>query len=93
MTVREIQGYLLDLYGLVVSPDLVSTITGAVLETVADWQNRPLEAKYPLIFFGALRVKIRDEGLVRNKAVHVALGIAPDGTNDMLACGSRPCGS
>jgi Transposase, Mutator family/Transposase len=69
MTVREIQGHLLDLYGLEVSPDLVSTITDAVLETVAEWQNRPLEAMYPLIFFDALRVKIRDEGLVRNKAL------------------------
>jgi putative transposase len=84
MTVREIQGYLLDLYGLEVSPDLVSTITDAVLETVAEWQNRPLEAMYPLVFFDALRVKIRDEGLVRNKAVYVALGVTPDGTKDIL---------
>ena len=84
MTVREIQGHLLDLYGLEVSPDLVSTITDAVLETVAEWQNRPLEAMYPLIFFDALRVKIRDEGLVRNKAVYVALGVTPDGTKDIL---------
>jgi len=84
MTVREIQGHLLDLYGLEVSPDLVSTITDAVLETVAEWQNRPLEAMYPLIFFDALRVKIRDEGLVRNKAVYVALGVTADGTKDIL---------
>ena len=84
MTVREIQGHLLDLYGLEVSPDLVSTITDAVLETVAEWQNRPLEAMYPLVFFDALRVKIRDEGLVRNKAVYVALGVTPDGTKDIL---------
>lgn len=84
MTVRQIQGHLLDLYGLEVSPDLVSTITDAVLETVAEWQNRPLEAMYPLIFFDALRVKIRDEGLVRNKAVYVALGVTPDGTKDIL---------
>jgi hypothetical protein len=84
MTVREIQGHLLDLYGLEGSPDLVSTITDAVLETVAEWQNRPLEAMYPLIFFDALRVKIRDEGLVRNKAVNVALGVTADGTKDIL---------
>ena len=84
MTVREIQGHLLELYGLEVSPDLVSTITDAVLETVAEWQNRPLEAMYPLIFFDALRVKIRDEGLVRNKAVYVALGVTPEGTKDIL---------
>ena len=84
MTVREIQGHLVELYGLEVSPDLISTITDAVLETVAEWQNRPLEAMYPLVFFDALRVKIRDEGLVRNKAVYVALGVTPEGTKDIL---------
>ena len=50
---------------------------------VAEWQNRPLEAMYPLIFFDALRVKIRDEGLVRNKAVYVALGVTADETKDI----------
>ena len=84
MTVREIQGHLVELYGLDVSPDLISTITDAVLETVSEWQNRPLEATYPLVFFDALRVKIRDEGLVRNKAVYVALGVMADGTKDIL---------
>src|SRR5439155_6440559 len=67
MTVREIQGHLMEIYGLDVSPDLISTVTDAVLETVGEWQNRPLEPLYPLVFFDALRVKIRDEGLVRNK--------------------------
>jgi putative transposase len=56
MTVREIQGHLLELYGLEVSPDLISTVTDAVLETVAEWQNRPLETSYPLVFFDAIRV-------------------------------------
>ena len=84
MSVRDIQGHLFDLYGLDVSPDLVSTVTDAVLETVAEWQNRPLEASYPLVFFDALRVKIRDEGLVRNKAVYIALGVQADGTKDIL---------
>ena len=84
MTVREIQGHLVELYWLEVSPDLISTITDAVLETVAEWQNRPLEAMYPLVFFDALRVEIRDEGLVRNKAVYVALGVTPEGTKDIL---------
>ena len=84
MTVREIQGHLLELYGLEVSPDLIWTVTDAVLETVAEWQNRPLEPMYPLVFFDALRVKIRDEGLVRNKAVYVALGVTPEGTKDIL---------
>jgi putative transposase len=84
MTVREIQGHLVDLYGLDVSPGLISAVTDAVLETVAEWQNRPLEAMYPIIFFDCLRVKIRDEGLVRNKAVYIALGVEADGTKDIL---------
>jgi putative transposase len=84
MSVREIQGHLAELYGIDVSPDLISTVTDAVLETVAEWQNRPLEASYPLVFFDALRVKIRDEGLVRNKAIYIALGVAADGTKDVL---------
>lgn len=84
MTVREIQGHLMELYGLDVSPDLISTVTDAVMETVAEWQNRPLETSYPLVFFDAMRVKIRDEGLVRNKAVYLALGVHADGTKDIL---------
>ena len=84
MSVREIQGHLVEIYGIDVSPDLISTVTDAVLETVAEWQNRPLEASYPLVFFDALRVKIRDEGLVRNKAVYIALGVTADGTKDVL---------
>src|SRR4051812_11694661 len=71
MSTREIVGHLRDLYGIEVSPDLISAVTDAVLEEVAAWQARPLEEVYPLIFFDALRVKIRDEGLVRNKAVHI----------------------
>lgn len=84
MTVREIRGHLEELYGIDVSPDLISTITDAVLETVSEWQGRPLDACYPLIFFDAIRVKIRDEGFVRNKAVYIALGILPDGTKEIL---------
>lgn len=84
MTVREIQGHLTEIYGLDVSPDLISTITDAVMETVTEWQNRPLETSYPLVFFDAMRVKIRDEGLVRNKAVYLALGVQADGTKDIL---------
>ena len=55
------------------SPDLISRVTDAVLEEVREWQNRPLDPVYPVVFFDALRVKIRDEGLVRNKAVYLAL--------------------
>jgi len=84
MSVREIQGHLLEIYGLDVSPDLISTVTDAVLETVNEWQNRPLETSYPLVFFDAMRVKIRDEGLVRNKAIYLALGVQADGTKDIL---------
>jgi len=84
MSVREIVGHLRDLYSVDVSPDLISTVTDAVLEEVAAWQARPLEPVYPLVFFDALRVKIRDEGLVRNKAVHIALGVRADGTKEVL---------
>jgi putative transposase len=84
MSVREIQGHLRELYGIDVSPDLISTVTDAVLDEVAIWQNRPLEPVYPLVFFDALRIKVRDEGLVRNKAIHIALGVRADGTKDVL---------
>ena len=84
MTVREIRGHLEELYGIDVSPDLISTVTDAVLEEVAEWQNRPLDVCYPLVFFDAIRVKIRDEGFVRNKAVYIALAILPDGTKEIL---------
>jgi putative transposase len=84
MTVREIQGHLAELYGVDVSPELISAVTDAVLDEIAEWQNRPLEALYPLVFFDALRVKIRDEGTVRNKAVYVALGVRPDGRKEIL---------
>ncbi len=84
MSVREIAGHVRELHGVDVSPDLISTITDAVLDELAAWQARPLEAIHPLIFFDALRVKIRDEGTVRNKAVHLALGVRPDGTKEVL---------
>ena len=84
MSEREIVGHLRDLYGVDVSPDLISAVTDAVLDEVATWQARPLELVYPLVFFDALRVKIRDEGLVRNKAVHIALGVRADGTKEIL---------
>jgi putative transposase len=84
MTVREIQGHLAELYGTDVSPDLISRVTGAVLDEVRAWQNRPLDPVYPVVFFDALRVKIRDEGLVKNKAVYVALALNPDGEKEVL---------
>ena len=84
MSTREIVGHLRELYGIDVSPDLISAVTDAVLDEVAAWQARPLEPVYPIVFFDALRVKIRDEGLVRNKAVHIALGVRADGTKEIL---------
>src|SRR3954451_19808831 len=84
MTVREIEGHLAELYGIDVSPDLISAVTDAILDEIAEWQNRPLEAVYPLVFFDALRVKVRDEGTVRNKAVYLALGVRADGTKEIL---------
>lgn len=84
LTVREIQGHLLEIYGLEVSPDLISTITDAVLDEVSEWQGRPLDPVYAIVFFDALRVKVRDEGTVRNKAIYLALGIRPDGTKEPL---------
>jgi putative transposase len=84
MTVREIRGHLDEIYGVDVSPELISAVTDDILDEVAEWQNRPLESLYPLVFFDALRVKIRDEGTVRNKAVYVALGVRIDGQKEIL---------
>lgn len=84
MSTREITGHLRELYGIEVSADLISAVTDAVLEEVAAWQIRPLEAVYPLVFLDALRVKIRDESLVRNKAIHIAIGVRVDGTKEVL---------
>ena len=84
LTVREIQAFLADMYAIEVSPDLISTVTDAVVTEVTAWQTRPLEGMYPVVFFDALRVKIRDEATVRTKAVYLALAILPDGTRDIL---------
>src|ERR1700746_238590 len=84
MTVREIKAFLEEQYKVEISADLISTVTDSVLDDVGEWQNRPLERMYPVVFFDALRVKIRDEGTVKNKAVYLALGIQRDGTKDVL---------
>lgn len=84
LTVREIQAFLTEMYGVDVSPDLISTVTDAVVAEVTAWQARPLESMYPVVFFDALRVKIRDEAVVRSKAVYLALAVLPDGTRDIL---------
>jgi putative transposase len=84
MTIREIQGYLAEMYGTEVSPEFISKVTDEVSAEITAWQNRPLEPMYPVVFFDALRVKIRDEAVVRNKAVYLALAILPDGSRDVL---------
>lgn len=84
MTVREIQGFLAEQYGTEVSPEFISSVTDAVMVEVTAWQSRPLEPMYPVVFFDALRVKIREDAVVRNKAIYLALGVLPDGTRDIL---------
>jgi len=84
MTTREIQAFLQEQYGVEVSPELISTVTDAVMSEVTAWQARPLEPMYPVVFFDALRVKIREDAVVRNKAIYLALGVLPDGTRDIL---------
>ncbi len=84
MTVREIQAFLNEMYSVEVSPDLISRVTDEVMSEVTAWQSRPLEAMYPVVFFDALRVKIREDGVVRSKAVYLALGVLADGSRDIL---------
>ncbi len=84
MTVREIQGYLAKMYSVDVSPELISKVTDAVMSEVTAWQARALETMYPVVFFDALRVKIREDAVVRSKAVYLALGVLPDGSKDIL---------
>src|SRR5919204_1848657 len=84
MTVREIQGFLAEMYGVEVSPDLISTVTDGIVAEVTAWQTRPLDRMYPVVFFDALRVKIRDEATVRSKAIYLALAVLADGTRDIL---------
>jgi putative transposase len=84
MTMREIQGFLLESYGTEVSAEFISSVTEAVMAEVTAWQARPLEPMYPVVFFDALRVKIKEDAVVRNKAIYLALGVLADGTRDIL---------
>ena len=84
LTVREIQGYLAEAYGIEVGHDLISTVTDGVLAEVSAWQARPLEPVYAVVFFDAIRVKTREDNVVRNKAVYLALGVRRDGTREIL---------
>jgi putative transposase len=84
MTVRDIQAHLGEIYDVTVSPDLISRITDAVHAEVAEWQSRPLDAVYPVIFLDALVCKVRDGGSVRNKAAHLAVGVDVEGRKEVL---------
>jgi putative transposase len=84
MSTREIAEHIGELYGAEISADLVSTVTDSVLEEVAAWQSRGLEATYAVVFFDALRVKIRNEGMVNNRAVYLAIGIRCSGHKEIL---------
>ncbi len=84
MTIAEIREHLEEMYQVEVAPACISAVTDEVLEEVTAWQQRPLETCYPVVIFDALRLKIRDEGTVRNKAVYLALGIKRDGAKDVL---------
>jgi len=84
LTVSEIQGYLEELYEIPIAADVISTITGEVMAEVTAWQQRPLESVYPVVILDAMRVKIRDEGVVRNKAVYLAIGVDREGRKDVL---------
>lgn len=84
MTVRDIQGHLAEIYDIEISPDLISKITDAVIEEVREWQARPLEPVWPVIFLDAIICKVRDEGTVKNKAAHLAVGVDLDGKKEVL---------
>ena len=84
MSVRDIEGHLRELYGIDVSPDLISRVTDSVMEEVREWQSRRLEAVYPILYLDALFVSVRENGTVSKKAVYVALGVGLDGTREVL---------
>ena len=89
MSTRDIQAHFGELYGMTISPELVSVVTDSVIDEVRAWQSRPLESTYAIVYFDALRVKIRDEGLVRNKAVYLAIGVRCSGHKEILGLSFR----
>lgn len=84
MTTREIQSHLEEIYGVEVSPALISTVTDAVVDEVKSWQGRPLESLYPIVYLDALYVKIRENGHVQNRAIYLAIGVKLEGTKEVL---------
>jgi len=84
MTTRDIQSHLEEIYGVEVSPALISTVTETVEEEVKAWQNRPLDAVYPIVYMDAIRVKVRHNSQIQNKAIYLALGITMEGAKEVL---------
>lgn len=84
MTTRDIQAHLGELYGVEVSPDLISRVTDSIVDEIQEWQSRPLESVYPIVYIDALFVKIRDQGTVAKRAVHIAVGVNAEGERDVL---------
>jgi putative transposase len=89
MTTRDIQGHLEEIYGVEVSPTLISHVTDAVLDEVRAWQSRPLDRIYPIVFLDALVVKMREDGTVQNRAVYVAIAINMEGHKEVLGLWSN----
>ena len=84
MTVREIQSHLEEMYGTEVSPTLISSVTDAVMDEVKAWQSRPLDSIYPIVYLDCIHAKVRDSGVVRAKAVYLAIGIDMTGNKEVL---------
>src|SRR6476620_5933765 len=84
MTVRDIQQHIAEIYGTTVSADLISSVTDAVMDELSVWQSRPLEAVWPILYLDAIVLKVRDQGVVRNKAVYLAIGVRLDGCKEVL---------
>jgi putative transposase len=84
LTAREIQGHLEEIYGVDVSPSLISSVTEAVLEEVKAWQSRPLDRIYPIVYLDCIHVKVRDHGSIQTKAVYLVIGINLAGEKEVL---------
>ena len=84
MTTRDIQGHLEEIYGVEVSPELISTVTDGIISEVREWQSRPIEELYPIVYFDAIMLKVREEGRILNKAAYLAIGIGMNGLKEVF---------
>jgi putative transposase len=84
MTCRAIKAHLEEIYGVEVSPDMISIVTDSVIDEVRTWQSRPLDAIYPILYLDALQVKVKDQGRVSNKAIYLAIGVNMSGIKEVL---------